>query len=355
MDRDILAVGVANLCCALVGGLPMISEIVRSRANIDNGARTRFADMWHGIFLLACVALIPTVLHLIPLAALAAMLVYTGYRLAHPSEFVHVYHIGREQLVIFATTLVAVLAIDLLWGIAIGIAVKMLIHIMNGVPLRSLFKTYLEVEQQNDSTCLVRAHESAVFSNWIPFRRQLEDLARVQRQNIILDLSDTKLIDHSTMDKLHELVSDFEQEGLNMEIIGLEAHIPLADHKHSARKRGTGLAHMKRVVVMASGSLEESIERAMVDCGATGFTSVPCKGAGRRHLQNGDIHSEPQVRIEVIMPTTTCEKVLELLRNEFVADHPITVTVEPVEVLRAEQFMPAGGALSNTATNTVEA
>src|SRR5690606_22684804 len=107
LDRDIVAVGAGNLCAALIGGLPMISEIVRSKANIDNGARTRFANFWHGMFLLVCVALFPMFLHRIPLAALAAMLVYTGYRLAHPSEFIHVYKIGREQLVIFVTTLVA--------------------------------------------------------------------------------------------------------------------------------------------------------------------------------------------------------------------------------------------------------
>lgn len=57
LDRDLVAIGVGNFCAAAVGGLPMISEIVRSRADIDNGARTRFADMWHGVFLLACVAL----------------------------------------------------------------------------------------------------------------------------------------------------------------------------------------------------------------------------------------------------------------------------------------------------------
>ena len=145
MNRDMLAVGVANLGAAMVGGLPMISEIVRSKSNIDNGAKTRFADMWHGIFLLLCVGLIPTILHLIPLAALAAMLVYTGTRLAHPNEFLNVYRIGKEQLLLFVVTLVVVLATDLLIGVAAGIVLKMILHVANGVPLRSFFKAYVEV------------------------------------------------------------------------------------------------------------------------------------------------------------------------------------------------------------------
>jgi len=239
MNRDVVAVGFGNLCCACVGGLPMISEIVRSKANIDNGARTRFADMWHGIFLLACVALIPTVLHLIPLAALAAMLVYTGYRLAHPTEFVHAYQIGREQLAIFVATLVAVLATDLLIGVAVGIGLKILIHLVNGMPLRSLFKTNLDVEQCDQDSCLVRAHDSAVFSNWIPFRRQIENLGVAKQKNLTLDVSDTRLVDHTVMAKLHDLQREFEQAGLRLEIVGLDGHVPLANHKHAARKRGS--------------------------------------------------------------------------------------------------------------------
>ncbi len=117
LNRDLVAVGTANVAAAFVGGLPMISEIVRSRANIDNGARTRFADFWHGVFLLICVALIPMWLHLISSGSLAAMLVYTGSRLAHPTEFINVYRIGREQFAIFVTTVIAVLATDLLIGI----------------------------------------------------------------------------------------------------------------------------------------------------------------------------------------------------------------------------------------------
>lgn len=337
MDRDILAVGVANLSCALVGGLPMISEIVRSKANIDNGARTRFADMWHGVFLLVCVALIPTVLHLIPLAALAAMLVYTGYRLAHPSEFVHIYQIGREQLVIFVTTLIAVLATDLLIGIAIGICLKLLIHVMNGVPVKALFKTYLDVEPYGKDSCLIRAHESAVFSNWIPFRRQLEDIGLIQRQNIILDLSDVKLIDHTVMDKLHELGRQFEQEGVKFEMIGLDVHVPLAEHEYAARKKG--LVKMRRIVVIAEETLEEQLEREMIARGASGFTAIPCRGAGRRHLNHGDIQNETQVRIEVIVPQDVAEEILVYLRAEILPEYHVTACVETVEAIRPEQFV----------------
>jgi len=236
LNRDMIAVGAGNLACAFVGGLPMISEIVRSKANIDNGARTRFADLWHGLFLLVCVALLPTVLHLIPLAALAAMLVYTGFRLAHPTEFIHMLKIGKEQLLIFVVTLVAVLATDLLIGIGIGIAVKFAIHLFNGVPVRSLFKPYLDVETRGADTVLVTARYSAIFSNWILFRRQLVDLGLKAKKNILLDLAHTQLVDHSVMEKLIEIQADFQQAGIELKVIGLENHHGLSSHQLSTHK-----------------------------------------------------------------------------------------------------------------------
>ncbi len=337
LDRDVLAVGMGNLCSALVGGLPMISEIVRSRANIDNGARTRFADLWHGVFLLACVAMIPMVLHRIPLAALAAMLVYTGYRLAHPTEFVNVYRIGREQLVIFVTTLVAVLATDLLIGIGIGILVKVVIHLMNGVPLKSLFKPYLEIEPQGDDTCLIRAHQSAVFSNWIPFRRQLEDIGFLRRQNITLDLSNTKLVDHSVMEKLHEMQGDFAQQGLSLIIVGLESHEPAADHQLAAR-RGR-LPRMRRLTIVADEYLAESLEIAILERGATGYTAMPCRGVGR----HSPISSEgaaigDRVRIEIVAPPEVCDRLLTYLRQDVMPQQHVIVCVETVEVIRRDHF-----------------
>lgn len=336
MNRDVIAVGLGNLCAASIGGLPMISEIVRSRANIDNGARTRFANLWHGIFLLACVALIPTILHRIPLAALAAMLVYTGYRLAHPAEFVHVWRIGKEQLAIFVTTLVVVLATDLLIGVAAGIILKLVIHVANGVPIRSLFKPYIEVQEVDENTSLILARESAVFSNWIPFRYQIEQLGLVQRRNLIVDVSDAKLVDHSVMEKLEEMERTFDQEGLHFEVRGLESLLPLADNVHAARKRG--LASMRRLTVVAEAALEDFLERSFVELGASGYTVLPCSGAGRHDLENGEFVAGPKVRIEVVMPRDVCEATLDFLRHEVMPNHPITACVETVDVVRKDHF-----------------
>ncbi len=292
--------------------------------------------MWHGVFLLACVALIPTILHKIPLAALAAMLVYTGYRLAHPTEFIHVYRIGKEQLAIFVTTLVVVLASDLLIGVAAGIVLKMVIHVANGVPLRSLFKPYIEVQEIDANTSLILARESAVFSNWIPFRRQIEEIGLVQKRNLIVDVSDTILVDHSVMEKLEEMERDFEQEGLTFEVRGLNTLQPLADNAHAARKRG--LATMRRLTVVAEAEIEQWLEEQFVERGATGFTSLPCSGAGRRNLQDGVADSNSKVRIEVVLPHHTCDDILRFLRQDVLSHHHVTACVETVDVVRREHF-----------------
>ena len=102
------------------------------------------------------------------------------------------------------TTLVAVLATELLIRVAAGIVRKMMIHTSNGVSLRSLFKPYLEVEHVNDDTNMIIARQSAVFSNWVLFHSQIEDSGLVKRRNLIIDLSDTKLVGHSVMGKLAE-------------------------------------------------------------------------------------------------------------------------------------------------------
>jgi MFS superfamily sulfate permease-like transporter len=234
MDRDLIAVGVANTAASFVGGLPMISEIVRSSANINNGARTRFANLWHGIFLLGFVALLPMLINRIPLAALAAMLVYTGFRLASPKEFVHTYRVGPEQLVIFMTTLVLTLATDLLIGIAGGIIVKFAIHLYNGAPVGSLFKAQLEVDISDPANTRIIVRNAIVFSNWINFQKQVRALA--ENQNVTLDLSGAKLVDHTVMGKLAQLIKDVRAGGHELTIEGLDGHASMSNHPEAARK-----------------------------------------------------------------------------------------------------------------------
>jgi MFS superfamily sulfate permease-like transporter len=235
VNRDLLAVGVGNTLAACLGGLPMISEIVRSKANIDNGAQSRYANLFHGIFLLLFVALLPGLIHRIPLASLAAMLVFTGFRLAHPREFLHMYKVGPEQLLIFSATLFGVLATDLLIGVGIGIAVKLALHCYHGVSVQSFVSPGLETDEPDEFTTRIRVRNAAVFSTWVALRKQI--LGIDAERAVILDLSPTRFVDHTVMEKLHDLQQDFLHEGRYLLVVGLKEHLSLSSHPQSARRK----------------------------------------------------------------------------------------------------------------------
>lgn len=234
-DRDLLAVGLANTLCAAVGALPMISEIVRSKANIDNGARTRYANLFHGLFLLGFVLLFPNLIHRIPLAALGAMLVYTGFRLANPSEFVRTYKVGSEQFVVFVGTILATLATDLLIGIGVGIVLEVVFHVWHGCPVRGFLKSDVEAVPEGDRLVVLVVRKAAVFSNWLGVRAVILREAD-GRDEVVLDLSRTRLVDHTVMEKLHQLEDDFAHAGKRLTVMGLEEHVPLSAHPLAARK-----------------------------------------------------------------------------------------------------------------------
>ncbi len=214
LDRDLLATGIANTLSAFIGGLPMISEIVRSKANIDNGARTRFGNFYHGLFLLLCVALIPGVINQIPLAALAALLVITGYRLASPSEFKSVYHEGKDQFIIFLSTIFGVLATDLLKGLLIGIGIKIIIHFIRG---GSIFRLNAKIVPERDQSVTIFLKGSVVFSSWVPLQKQLNRFLKDEK-NVTLDITETKLVDRRIRTKLDEWTKKFKENDLELSV-----------------------------------------------------------------------------------------------------------------------------------------
>jgi MFS superfamily sulfate permease-like transporter len=234
LNRDLIGIGVGNTLSGLIGGLPMISEIVRSSANINNGGRTWWSNVFHGLFLLIFVAFFPSLIHQIPLTALAAMLIFTGYRLASPKEFHKTYKIGTEQLVIFLITIIVTLSTDLLLGIAAGIITKLIFHFKNGLPAKYMFKPLFTVTA-NEDKYTVDVFHSAVFSNFIKLKKSLDSLPR--NKVIIIDFSNTKLVDHTVMENLQHYKHDYEKDGGQFLITGLESHKPFSKHELSARKK----------------------------------------------------------------------------------------------------------------------
>jgi MFS superfamily sulfate permease-like transporter len=218
LDKDLTANGVGNIVCGFLGGLPLMTEIVRSSANIENGARTGWANFFHGLIFLAFVILFPHLIHNIPLATLAALLVYTGYRLAEPKKFKEVLDVGVDQLVLFTITIIGVLATDILIGIILGVIAKLVIELIRGVWPENIFKIHFDLQRPDDETIRIVLSGSALFSNFLPLKNALLELEL--GKSIVFDFSDGYLIDHSVMKFIDDFNRDYIAQGGKCKIIG---------------------------------------------------------------------------------------------------------------------------------------
>lgn len=235
LNKDLTAVGIGNLISGMIGGLPMIAEIVRSSANVNNGAKTGWANFFHGAFLLVFVAFFPTLIHEIPLACLAALLVFTGFRLSSPKEFGKTMAVGLDNFILFVVTIIGILATDLLVGVLVGIAVKLLMHIARGVKLGNLFSMAYHVKQTEDNTYHIAISGAAVFSNFITLKSMLSELPA--KKAVFFDLSEAELIDHTVMEFIHDFSNEYTHSGGTCTIVGLDDHKPYSDHPLAARKK----------------------------------------------------------------------------------------------------------------------
>lgn len=234
-NKDLIAVGIGNIIAGILGGLPMISEVARSSANVNNGGKTRWANFFHGFFILLFLVFAVSFSGLIPKAALAAMLIGVGYKLAHPKEFVHTFHIGKEQLAIFLITIIFTLVEDLLIGIAAGIILNIVIHIFNGVSISYLFKSPIEVSFEGDNY-LVEVDKSALFTNYLGLKSKLEAIPR--GFNIVVNLKKTKMVDYSTLENIQNFKVEYESKGGGtVTVRGLSKHKPFSSHELASRKQ----------------------------------------------------------------------------------------------------------------------
>lgn len=212
-NSELVAQGIGNVASGFLGGLPITSVIVRSSANINAGALTKLSTMVHGTLLLVCVATIPAILNYIPKAALAAILIFTGFRLARPAIWIHMWHAGRKQFIPFVATAIAVVATDLLKGVALGLIIS-IFYILRQNLKTPYFFNRSEYHGNNDVIRLQLAQEVS-FLNKASIKLTLGHLP--ENSVVVLDAANTVYIDYDVLEEIKEF-RDFGAPDKNIQV-----------------------------------------------------------------------------------------------------------------------------------------
>ncbi|MEK9516722.1 MAG: SulP family inorganic anion transporter [Flavobacteriaceae bacterium] len=239
INKDLRALGIATGVSGFFGGLNVVTVIARSSVNVNNGGNNRSANFFHAAFLVVFILLFAKQIQKIPMPALAAILVYTGYRLATPENLLRIYKVGKEQAIIFLTTLVATLMTSLTTGILLGILTTLLVHIVlnkSGVLfsrnwLKPNVLMYLEEETGN---YYVSVKNFCSFLNFFKLKAKLDEIP--PSAHAIIDFSLCEFVDHTVMEGLNDYSRSFSRQGGFFEIIGLDIHEAKTEHPFAIRK-----------------------------------------------------------------------------------------------------------------------
>jgi MFS superfamily sulfate permease-like transporter len=193
-NRELVAQGLGNSVCGLLGALPMTAVIVRSTANLRAGARTRASTMLHGVWLLLLAVAAPQLLRLVPVASLAAVLVYVGIQLIDQEALVELARVGRAEVAIYAVTMAGVVAIDLLRGVLAGLAVAAV------VLFHRLTHLSVDVEHDAGGRSVVHLHGSATFMRLPKLAEALEGIPPDRELHVRLD--GLAHVDHAALELL---------------------------------------------------------------------------------------------------------------------------------------------------------
>jgi hypothetical protein len=285
--------GISNTLSSIVGGLTIIPGGVKSRANIDAGGRTLWANFYNAVSLIVFLFLAKDLISRVPLAAIAAILVYVGWRLCEPAVFSRTLSIGRDQFIVFLFTIAAILATDLLTGILLGVAAEILVlGYLIGPPLRLVLTGRLDLAQflrqvgatlrnvlGNPVIKVTRGDEPAAshrlaLTSLTGFNLLALDRVRSRlpaRAGVTLAFTESaRLIDHTAMEYLHEWREDSLQRRQPLSLAGLEAFQPFTDHPLSARMRD-----MQRTLEKARRSEREQAMAAAAERHGLSFVAGP--------------------------------------------------------------------------------
>jgi MFS superfamily sulfate permease-like transporter len=222
-DRELTAQGVGNMVCGFLGALPMTGVIVRSSANVAAGATSRWSAVMHGVWLLAFLAFLPSLLRMIPTASLGAILVFTGYKLMDVRNIRHLAAYGRMQVAIYAATVVTIVCADLLTGVlaGIGLSIAYLIYKI----------THLEIRlEQHGRRADLHLLGAATFIKMPKLAATLEALPK--DAEVHMHIERLAYIDHACLDLMTNWRSRHEADGgtVFVEWDGLRSRYALLGH-----------------------------------------------------------------------------------------------------------------------------
>ncbi|WP_139959709.1 SulP family inorganic anion transporter [Flavicella sediminum] len=240
INQDLKALGFATMISGFLGGLNVVTVIARSSVNVNNGATNRSSNFFHAGFLLIFVLLFQNQLRMIPLPALAAILVFTGYKLAAPKNIAKIFKIGKEQLLIFLTTLLVTIFTNLITGIICGIAITFVIHIVLKKSIffftRNVLKPNVLMFKEADEkqNYYVSVVNFCSFLNYSKLKSKLDQIP--ENQDVIVDFSRCSFVDHTVMENLNNYIQSFNSKGGHFEVIGLDLHGAHTGHPFALRR-----------------------------------------------------------------------------------------------------------------------
>lgn len=221
-NRELLAQGIGNTLSGFVGGMPVTSVIVRSSVNATSGSKTKVSTIFHGILLIIAILFLTPLLNVVPLSALAAILLLTGYKLAQPKLFIQLYQKGWKQFLPFIVTIVAIMLTDLLIGIMIGLVLSALFILHSN--MHSGVKVIHEKHLHGSLTWIELA-QNVSFLNRATLLSVLNKIKC--HETVVIDASNTVYIDPDLYQVIQEFQQDrAKQQQIDLKLIGFQAHYP---------------------------------------------------------------------------------------------------------------------------------